>query len=462
MKISLITGAISLATLSLLGLSGCAHYRAQPITATQTADDFSSRTLTDAGLVQFLGAQPEQWNLERLTRAAIYYHPDLDVARAQLASAKAGQRTAGERPNPTLSIAPAYNSTTKLPTPWIVSPSLDVPIETVGKRGYRLAQAGHLSEAARYQFATAAWLVRSRVRKALLTVYASGSSKTLLAKQTAILAENVRLLEAQFKAGAISSFEVTQARVALNQSRTASLEAEKQAALAGVQLAEAIGVPVKALERIKLDFAEFKNFRTELPDAAMQRQALLNRADLLGALAEYAAAESALQLEIAKQYPDIHLNPGYEYDQQDNKWGLGLSVELPVLNQNQGNIAEAKAKRAETGARFIALQARVLYEIEQAVTDVRASVKQATAAESLSGELKKQLRIAQQMLAAGEISKGEHAQRELELATAALAQQAAAVSVQESLGALEDALQSPATLVVAPETSPRAQANTKP
>jgi hypothetical protein len=39
-------------------------------------------------------------------------------------------------------------------------------------RRFRLAQAGSLSEAARLNIATAAWRVRSRVRKSLLDLYA--------------------------------------------------------------------------------------------------------------------------------------------------------------------------------------------------------------------------------------------------------------------------------------------------
>ena len=50
--------------------------------------------------------------------------------------ATAGTITAGERPNPTLSVAPGFNSTTAIPSPWIMTPSLDIPIETAGKRGY--------------------------------------------------------------------------------------------------------------------------------------------------------------------------------------------------------------------------------------------------------------------------------------------------------------------------------------
>ena len=54
----------------------------------------------------------------------------------------------------------------------------------------------------------------------------------------------------------------------------------------------------------------------------------MNRADVRGALAEYAASQSALQLEIANQYPDLHLGPGYGWNTGnagDNKWSLGVS-----------------------------------------------------------------------------------------------------------------------------------------
>jgi outer membrane protein, heavy metal efflux system len=462
MKIGLITGTLALATLAVIGFGGCAHYEAKPIVAPQAVDDFKARTLKDEGLIHFLGSQPEHWDLNLLTRAAIYYHPNLDVARAQIASAEAGQITAGERPNPTLSVSPGYNSTTTLPTPWIVSPDLDVPIETAGKRGYRLAQAEHRTEVARYQFAMAAWQVRSQVRKALLAVYAAGSGKALLVKQATIQTENLRLMEAQLKAGALSPFEVTQARVSLQQAQMAVMEAEKQAALAGVQLAEAIGVPATALERVSLDFSGFNRLQMDMPDDMAQRQALLNRADLLGVLAEYAGAEATLQLEIAKQYPDIHLRPGYSFDQSDNKWSLGLAVTLPVLNQNQGAIAEAQARRTELAAKFQVVQARVLAEIELARVNYQMTLRKAEAVQELSNELEAQLRTTEGMLRAGEVSRVELTQRQLELTAAALAQNDARVAAQTAIGAFEDALQSPAVFSVPLANSPRVSRESKP
>jgi outer membrane protein TolC len=448
-----------------LGLVGCAHFQDRPLSAEKSRTDFESRSLADAGLNAFLAtnfpaesASSAVWDFNRLALVAYYYNPELDLARAQLANAKAAGITAGARPNPTVGANVAYSTTTWVPSPWILSPSLDIPIETAGKRGYRLAQAAHLSDAARCELASAAWQVRSRVRKNLLALYAAGESVALLQKQEAAQAESVRLLEAQREAGAISPFEVTQSRVALNQTRFALQDAESQAATSRIQLAESLGLPPAALDGVILNFDSFQQFPADVPDAAARRQALVNRADILGALAEYAASQSALQLEIAKQYPDVHLNPGYEYDQGNNKWGLGLSLELPLLNHNQGPIAEAEARRTATAAKFNGLQARVLSEIEQAVAGYRAAVKKADAANSLNGELAKQLHTAQGMLDAGEISKVELAQRQLELTTAALTQRTALTQAQEALGALEDALQSPAALAAVAETSPRAAA----
>ncbi|ODU23671.1 MAG: hypothetical protein ABS95_03315 [Verrucomicrobia bacterium SCN 57-15] len=440
-----------LALLLISMASGCVHYVPQPLEPAQTLSKIESRTLIDSGLRAFIESNspeatrqwpPASWNFTNLTLAAFFFHPDLDVARAQLGIARAAGVTAGARPNPTVSLAPAYNTTT--PPPWILGLSLDIPVETMGKRGYRIAQAGHLSDAARFNLAATAWQVRSRVRKALLAFHAAVESAKLLGGQEEIQAQSVSLLERQLQAGAVSPFEVTQSRVALNQTRFALQDAERLAATARVQLAESIGVPPAALDGLNLDFDSFREFPRDLPDAAARRQALINRADIRAALAEYAAAQSGLQLEIAKQYPNVHLSPGYQLDQTDNKWSLGLTIELPILNRNEGPIAEADAKRAEIAARFNALQAQVLSQIAQAVAAYRLALRKADAAGQLSRELEKQLRTARGMLQVGEISRVELAQREIELTAAALAQQTAMITAQEALGFIEDALQSPA------------------
>lgn len=122
---------------------------------------------------------------ELATLAAFYYHPDMDVARARWHAATAGKITAGHRPNPNLSFTPRVNSTSigTGVTPWILGGVLDIPIETMGKRKYRVAQAKHLDEMARLELAQTAWLVRSRVRSSLVALQAAQGMIALVRDQ---------------------------------------------------------------------------------------------------------------------------------------------------------------------------------------------------------------------------------------------------------------------------------------
>ena len=167
------------------------------------------------------------------------------------------------------------------------------------------------------------------------------------------------------------------------------------------------------------------------------------RSDILSALSDYAAAEAELRLQIAKQYPDVHLNPGYQFDQGDNKWTLGITFELPVLNQNQGPIAEARARRQEAAARFTELQAKVIGEIDRTVAAYRAANEQLTAADSLLDAERQQQQSVEAQLRAGAADPLDLLNVQFELGAAALAQLDGQARLQQSVGALEDALQRP-------------------
>ena len=160
-------------------------------------------------------------------------------------------------------------------------------------------------------------------------------------------------------------------------------------------------------------------------------------------MAEYAASQSALQLEIAKQYPDVSLGPGYEYDQGAHKWGLSVGAELPVFNRNQGPIAEAEARRTEAAARFLSLQAKVVAEIDQAVAG-RAAVRDALRQiETLLVMQRRQAQSVEAMVKAGGADPLDLASAQLEVRLTELARLDAVLKAQQALGLLEDAVQVP-------------------
>jgi cobalt-zinc-cadmium efflux system outer membrane protein len=430
----------------------CLRYHPRPVVPAKSMEDFETRRLDATEFRDFLLQNqdikewpPGAWDLKSLTLAAFYYHPDMDVVRAQWGVARAGRITAGERPNPTLNPLMGYNATTPVDevTPWIPEISLEIPIETAGKRGFRVAEARHLSEAARWNILSAAWEVRSRLRGALLEAYAAGEKESLLSEAQKLQAEIVRLLEVQKDAGEVSVYDLTQARVALDGSRLAAIEAARLKEDAMARLAAALGLPRKALDGVALSFDSFRRPDPGIPAGEVRRHAVLNRSDILASLSEYAASQSALQLEIAKQYPDIRLGPNYQLDQTDSKWTIGLALDLPILSRNRGPIAEAEARRAETAARFLALQSRVIGELDAAIEDCRAALRKSQAADDLLANLSRQETAARARRAAGEISKLELLGIQLELNAGAQARLEALVQAQEAVGRLENAAQSP-------------------
>lgn len=445
--------------------SACVHYEARPIQPATTAVQFDNRSLDDAGLKIFFAANhttipTDRWDLAALTLAAFYFNPGLDVARAHWATIDAGRTTANERPNPTLGFSPAYNSSNSTPSPWIFGLNLDLPIKTAGKRGLRLAQSNQLATAARFALATAAWQVRADVRRVLTELASAQEEAKLRQTQATAQSRNVTLLEARFRAGESSAAEVSRERIALTATELAATAAQQRAATSRTSLAAAIGVPATALDPITLSFTGLDVFTTATDPAALRLQATTNRADVLGALADYAAAEAALQLAVAQQYPDIHLGPGYEYDQGDHKWSLGLSLELPLLNRQRGPIAEAVAQRAEAAATFNAVQARALGEVEQALAAYQAAQQAVTATTSLTTATNQQEQRLQATLATGEISAQEVAAAQVELAATRLARLDAITQARLALGTLEAAVQTP--LPLAPsvwENSPHASAD---
>ncbi len=441
----------------LIFLAGCATYHPQPVSPEQTAAAFDARSLTDTGLCAFLetnrvavpGPQAA-WNLKQLTLAAFYYQPALAEARAQLLAAQAANITAGERPNPSVTVTPGYDSQIPdTPSPWIVPVSFDLPMETAGKRGKRIAEAEHLAEAARWDLVGAVWQTRSQVRAALLNLYAARETGALLARQEIAQSNVVRLLEGQLAAGAVSSYEVAQARTALATAQLARQDAAGKFHQARVELARTLGVPTRALDSVSFSFAALKQFPRDLSRPEIRRQALLNRADVRGALAGYAASQSALQLEIANQYPDLHLGPGYAWNSGsagDNQWELGVTLTLPLLNHNEGPVAEAMAKRAQAAAHFLTVQANAVAEIDSALAGYHAALQQVATAKTLLDNSQKQLDSVRAQAQAGEVDPLAVANAEVEFATGAQNRLNALVQAQQSLGQLEDALQSPLTL----------------
>lgn len=436
-------------------LNGCARFQDRPLNPAASATHLETRHLSDAGLRDFIqsasGQRPEwppkAWDIDRLTLATIYYHPDLALARAQAETTGAAIKTAAQRPNPSITITPTtVSNLATAATPWIFASTLNIPIETAGKRGFRIDKSKHLSNAAGLRITDTAWLLRGRLRTALLEAYAAKESERLIHQQFAIQQAMNQRIEQQVAIGEMGLLEVTRSHVALNQFKLNEDAARKRTAESKVALAAAVGVPVSGLAGIELDFGKLSTppALQAIPVAKLKAQALLTRPDVLAALADYDAAQSALQLEIANQYPNIQANPAYTWEMGEHRWSLGATaLQLPILHQNQGPIAEAEAKRAELAARFEALQMRIINDVDRAHAGVAAVLTKWDDAEKQIQFQQNNLQAIQNQLQAGEAEPLALLAAELELAVAEKAQLDVLIETQQALNVLEDTLRYP-------------------
>jgi outer membrane protein, heavy metal efflux system len=230
-----------------------------------------------------------------------------------------------------------------------------------------------------------------------------------------------------------------QSRLLLNQTRLLASGAKKSAAEARAGLASALGLSTEQVAGARFDFSAAMNPRRNLNPGRLRCSAYTERPDVLAALADYAAAEAALRLEIAKQYPDLRLGPGYEFDQGLNKWTLGFSLTLPVFDRNQGPIAEAEAKRAAMAAKFQVLEAKVAGDLDRALVSYRGALEKLLVAGETIAVATKQRDAAQHLLQGGEGDRLAVLAAQVELDAALSGRLDVLVEVQQALAGLEDA-----------------------
>jgi outer membrane protein TolC len=246
-------------------------------------------------------------------------------------------------------------------------------IRPFGVRPALIARARAQAEAAREVIAVTAWQLRGEVRAALIALWAAKRAATLSVRGLAVASRYQRAVAQRYRAGMVSATALTTATLEQEQTQLGAAGSERRLRLARTGVAMALGLPVEALQGVRLDLEGISHPRRPGNLGPLIHAALISRPDVLAALARYRASEAALRLAIARQYPSIQIGPGYQYDQAKNKFILAVSLPLPILNQNQGPIAQARAARRVAAAQFRAAQARVLAQIERAQTDWQGS-----------------------------------------------------------------------------------------
>jgi len=375
---------------ALLGGCASAPPSQRAITPLASAQTLEQRSLSDPGLQRFIAAQtgaPQAadlpWTPQRLSLAALYFHPDLQVGRASVQLADADLQIARQRPNPNLQLGLKYGSAAALmaPSPWTVGAAIGLLLASQAQRAAQTVQAQAGVRAARRLLHAKQWQVHARVQQAEIALWAAQQQLRL---QQQVM-DTALALQGRTGARAQAGMDTPRAAALAQQgAQDAALQVSRDLAkahAARIALAAAIGVPESALQHVRLDFSKMDAAPPD-PEAVhldrLRNRALQRRDDVRAAWQRVQAAQAALQLaQSQRDGGPSSIAPGAQRDQGVNRLMLGVRVPLPLCNQHQGQIAAARARLAQREAVLQQTQSQDLARMEQAEAALSAARQQA-------------------------------------------------------------------------------------
>jgi CRISPR system Cascade subunit CasA len=340
--------------LAAVALGGCVHYAPAPVTAERYPAELAARRLD---------AKPPGlgWTGADLLSAALANNAQVAAAKANYLTAVAAARTAKLSSGLTLILTGEYAN--QAPT-WGHSASADVPLDAGARRQTRITTADLQALQAWYDYVDAVWSVRTAIAKARVELVSSGAEMGLAQSVADLRRERVRRLEQRVAAGEDDRSLALTAQAELASAERRLTDARGRHDLALVNLAKGLGVTPSAVAGIVVDTMAPPSAPDSPP--ALRNDAALHRGDVLRAVAAYDIAENALRAEVAKQYPQISISPGYNYDHGVTKLPLSVNLALPTWDLNRRAIEQAEAGRAAAGRALEAVQADALAAVDTA------------------------------------------------------------------------------------------------
>ena len=453
-------------------LAGCIHYTPRPLPPERIVTDFSDRRLDDPRLHAALDAKlpsrtgnwpRSSWDRADLAVAMLYFNDPVAEGRAALGVVTAGRRTARQRPNPTIAILTEYANEGSQLTEfasqhggaplWLLGLTPDIPLDLGTRRSARIAVADLTAQQGLYDFMEVVWRERAALRRALLDVLLTEREVGLLEQIGGDRQAQLEMARRRLQAGEASHGDLDRLVADAVADEQRLHDARRRLSAARSALAQTLGVPVEALDSISLAWDGLEE--PHEPGGPMgqpgsqqiqrwREESLVSRADVHSAVVGYGIAEESLRLEVAKQYPQVHIGPAYTWDHGVHRLQFNLSLELPLLNQNQGPIGEAEARRVLAGARLEGTVANAYQQIDGAIRQWHLALQRVADARGPVYD------AAQRIFAATERGFEAGSNDRTELVAARVARELAELQIldavrtaQEALGTLEDALRRP-------------------
>lgn len=361
--------AIPLAAASVL--VGCQTYERSPLDLEAFNADLDLRALDPTPLEAF---DPKDGiSCAEGEVLALFYNPDLRVARAEAGVALATADTAGLWEDPVFGFDGADIVSPSGPFEFGLMGSLTIPIS--GRLDLEKDLANAAYNATLLGLIDLEWQTRSDVRRAWARWTAAVATADLVQATIAQLDSIDAIANSLEAAGELNRVERRLLRLELADRFVEATESTIALIDSSTDLLRLLGLPPSAAAMLQPGFPEVN---IKVPFDATARLLAANTR-LATHTARYHAAEESLRLEVRKQYPDLVLGTGYGKEGSDHKILFGVSIPIPILNANRAGIAQATARRDVVRATTETLSAQLLRELAaaQAVYATRQTQHQA-------------------------------------------------------------------------------------
>lgn len=273
---------------------------------------------------------------------ALHGNPMVLAAFARIAGAKAGLVQARLLPNPKISASVLYPT---LPGPEKKTFTAILPLADIWTIYWRGESAEAVLESSVLDAARIAVDVAGNTRVAFRRAQGWMRARDVAMALLGATDRAVQVAETRAEAGELSPLEVESTRVPAIDSQTLVLDAQRELELARLEVAHWIGLPAdpRALNLLPREPAE----QFELPEAhALLATARSHRLDARVAQLRVEAADAEVDREQGLRLRDLSVGFSWERLLQTMR-GFNLSLELPLFDQNQAQIALACARADE-------------------------------------------------------------------------------------------------------------------
>ena len=228
--------------------------------------------------------------------------------------------------------------------------------ELGAKRAKRQRVATLERDLAAWDYETHRLDVFTAVAKAFVAVLATQRQVALTEEQVGVAEEAVRTVAGQVKLGAVSPAEESRARVALARSQVDLTLRKREQAAAQLRLAATWGSPTVTFSAVTGDLERL----IPPPSADDLLPHLSHNPTVARWGVEKEQRRAVLELEQARQIPDVEVDAGVRYINVDRTAALVFETTMPLMlfDKNRGGIQEASARLAKVTAEQRAAEAQ--------------------------------------------------------------------------------------------------------